>query len=201
MRLVVIGAGHIGGTIGRAWLAAGHDVVFGVSTPGKHADLEATGATVTTLPEATTETADAVLLAVPGAAVQDALAQIAPAVDGSVVIDATNNVAGPGPLNASAAVAAAAPQAIYYRAFNTLGWENFATPNFPNGERADLFYAGPDGRSRDLIEQLVTDVGLRPVWVGGGENTETVDGVARLWFALVMGRHLGRHTAFRMLTD
>ncbi len=119
----------------------------------------------------------------------------------SVVIYATNNVAGPGPLNASAAVAAAAPQAIYYRAFNTLGWENFATPNFPNGERADLFYAGPDGRSRDLIEQLVTDVGLRPVWVGGGENTETVDGVARLWFALVMGRHLGRHTAFRMLTD
>ncbi len=212
MRLAVIGAGHIGGTIGRAWLTAGHDVHFGVSSPGKHAELAAAGATVTTVAEvaaafavteaATAEAAaDAVLLAVPGAAVRDAVAAIAPALGASIVIDATNNVGGNGPLNASAVVAEAAPQAIYYRAFNTLGWESFATPTFPSGERADLFYAGPDGASREHVEQLVNAVGLRPVWVGGGEAVETVDGVARLWFALVMGRHLGRHTAFRMLTD
>jgi len=117
------------------------------------------------------------------------------------VLDATNNVGGDGPLNASAAVGAAAPGALYYRAFNTLGWENFAEPTFPGGERADLFYAGPDGPSRPAVEQLIADVGLHPVWVGGPEHVETVDGVARLWFALVMGRHMARRTAFRVLTD
>jgi predicted dinucleotide-binding enzyme len=142
-----------------------------------------------------------VVLAVPAAAVGDVLSQVGAALDGVVVIDATNNVGGGGPLNASAALAKAAPGAAYYRAFNTLGWENFATPSFSGGERADLFYAGPDGPSRAAVERLVEDVGLRPVWVGGPEHVETVDGVGRLWFALVMGRRMPRHTAFRVLGD
>ena len=29
MRIAVIGTGHIGGTLGRKWRAAGHDVVYG----------------------------------------------------------------------------------------------------------------------------------------------------------------------------
>src|SRR5579864_1295027 len=135
MRLAVIGAGHIGSTIGRAWLSAGHDVSFGVTSPDKYGELSAAGAKVSA-PAGATESADA------------------------VVIDATNNVGGHGPLNSRGAVAEVAPGASYYRAFNTLGWESFATPTFAGGERADLFYAGPDGPSRDLVEQLVADVGL-----------------------------------------
>jgi len=200
MRLAVIGAGHIGSTIGRAWSAAGHDVAYGVPSPETHADLAEGGASVVAVSDAVKD-AEAVLLAVPGAAVPDVLAATAATLDGRVVIDATNNVAGPGPLNAGAAVAQAAPGAAYYRAFNTLGWENFATPTFPGGERADLFYAGPDGASRAILETLVGDVGLHPVWVGGSEHVETVDGVARLWFALVMGRRMSRHTALRLLSD
>jgi 8-hydroxy-5-deazaflavin:NADPH oxidoreductase len=200
MRVTVIGAGHIGGTIGRAWLRAGHDVSFGVSSPEKHGELSAAGARVSVAAEAI-DSADAVLLAVPGGSVRDVLQEIAAGLDGAVVIDATNNVGGEGPMNSAGAVAQVAPGASYYRAFNTLGWENFATPTFAGGERADLFYAGPDGPSRHVVEQLVADVGLHPVWVGGDEHVETVDGVSRLWFALVMGRHFGRHTAFRVLTD
>ena len=200
MRLAIIGAGHIGSTIGRAWVAAGHAVAFGVPSPETHADLATGGASVMTVTDAVRE-AGAVLLAVPGGAVPDVLAATAAALDGSVVIDATNNVGGPGPLNAAAAVGEAAPGAAYYRAFNTLGWENFATPTFPGGERADLFFAGPDGDTRATVETLVGDVGLRPIWVGGREHVETVDGVARLWFALVMGRGMSRHTALRVLGD
>src|SRR5579864_5889138 len=159
MRLAVIGAGHIGSTIGRAWLSAGHDVSFGVTSPDKYGELSAAGAKVSA-PAGATESADAVLLAVPGGAVGEVLSQIAPGLDGAVVIDATNNVGGHGPLNSRGAVAEVAPGASYYRAFNTLGWESFATPTFAGGERADLFYAGPDGPSRDLVEQLVADVGL-----------------------------------------
>lgn len=200
MKVAVIGAGNIGGTIGRAWAASGHQVRFGVQSPSKYDDLAGAGVTVTTVSEAI-EGADAVLFAVPGGAVSEIVAHVARALDGTIVLDATNNVGGDGELNAHAAVAAAAPNASYYRAFNTLGWENFATPTYSGGERADLFYAGPDGPTRDTVDRLISDVGLHPVWVGGPEHVGTVDGVTRLWFALVMGRRMPRHTAFRVLTD
>jgi predicted dinucleotide-binding enzyme len=200
VRVAVIGAGNIGGTLGRKWVAAGHDVRFGVASPGKYDDLRAAGATVGDVHDAV-DGADAVVLAVPGAAVPDVLAQAAPALGGAVVVDATNNVGGGGALNASAAVATVAPGAAYVRAFSTLGWENFATPTYAGGERADLFYAGPDGAPQRVVEQLIEDVGLRPVRVGGPDQVETIDGVTRLWFALVMGQHRPRHTAFRVLGD
>ncbi|HZQ58320.1 MAG TPA: NAD(P)-binding domain-containing protein [Acidimicrobiales bacterium] len=200
MKVAVIGAGNIGSTIGQAWAGRSHEVRFGVPAPAKYSELAGPGTTVTTVGDAV-DGADAVLFAVPGSAVADILAQVAPALGGTIVLDATNNVGGGGELNAYAAVSAAAPGAHYYRAFNTLGWENFATPTFSGGERADLFYAGPDGPTRETVEGLVSDVGLQPVWVGGLEHVGTVDGVTRLWFALVMGRRMPRHTAFRVLTD
>ena len=198
MKIAVIGAGHIGATLGRAWAAAGHEVRFGVQTPDRYDALAGMGA-VLPVPAAA-EGADAIVLAVPGAAVPAVLQQLAPAASTAIIVDATNNV-GAGTLNAAAAIAEAAPGAAYYRAFNTLGWENFAHPTFANGERVDLFYAGADGPARAAMERLIADVGLRPVWVGGPEHVETVDGVTRLWFALVMGRRLPRRTAFRVLSE
>jgi predicted dinucleotide-binding enzyme len=107
------------------------------------------------------------LLAVPGGAVPQILAAVAPALLETIVMDATNNVGGSGALNARAAVDQAAPTARYYRAFNTVGWENFAEPVFNDGQRADLFFAGPDDDARETVEDLITAAGLRPVWVGG----------------------------------
>jgi 8-hydroxy-5-deazaflavin:NADPH oxidoreductase len=33
-RIAVLGAGKVGGTLGKKWLAAGHEVTFGVRDPG-----------------------------------------------------------------------------------------------------------------------------------------------------------------------
>jgi predicted dinucleotide-binding enzyme len=67
------------------------------------------------------------------------------------------------------------------------------------GERPDLFYAGPEGDSQKDLEQLITDLGLGPVWVGGADAADVVDGVLRLWFTLA--RHRGRRIAFRLIAD
>jgi len=83
------------------------------------------------------------------------------------------------------------------RAFNTLGWENFAEPTFGD-ERADLFWCGPEGRATEVAEQVIADVGLRPVRVGGPEAVDAVDAVLALWFALVT-EHGNRRLAFRTL--
>ena len=34
MKIAIIGAGNVGGTLGLAWAAKGHDIVFGVRHPG-----------------------------------------------------------------------------------------------------------------------------------------------------------------------
>ena len=33
MKIAILGAGRVGGTLGAGWADAGHDVVFGVRTP------------------------------------------------------------------------------------------------------------------------------------------------------------------------
>ena len=67
--------------------------------------------------------------------------------------------------------------------------------------QADLFFCGPDGEPRSTVERLIADVGLRPVWVGGPEEVEVVDGLLRLWFTLVAKRQLGPRLAFAMVRD
>jgi predicted dinucleotide-binding enzyme len=196
MRIAVIGTGNVGGTIGRAWAGAGHAVTFGSRHPAGDDAAGDTDAGVTSIGEAL-EAPDVVLLAIPGGMVGAMLAEHAGRFDGRLVIDATNNV-GAAAVNASDEIAAAAPTARYVRAFNSLGWENYANPRF-GGVPADLVFSGP-AADRATVEQLISDVGLRPAYLG--ENRQgVVDALLPLWFSLVQARGGNRRLAFRVLTD
>ena len=171
----MIGKGNIGGTLGTRWRAAGHDVVYGARDgsgqgPG--------GAPVHSIGDAL-EDAEVVLLAVPGQAVPDVVNEQGAALAGKVVIDAVNRMGAP-EFDSWALIADAAPSARYVRAFNSLGWENFANP-VPG---ANLFFAAdPDARA--AAEELIGAVGLEPAFVGDATATATVDALLPLWFALV----------------
>jgi len=200
MKIGVVGSGNIGGTLGRKWAAAGHQVTFGVRDPSSTQAAELArevGASVATIQDAVRD-ADVVVFAVPGAAMADAVAAVGGELDGKIVIDATNNLSG-AVAHSLDAIAAAAPQARRYRAFNTLGWENFADPVI-GGVQCDLFYAGPGGDSQATVEQLISDIGLRPMRIGGPEQAGLVDGVLRLWFALAANQGMGRRLGFKVLT-
>src|SRR3954453_23178690 len=136
MRIAVIGAGNIGTTLGGKWAAAGHDVVYGVRSPG--------GAGTATIADAVAA-AEVVVLAVPGGVAREVLVSLGSSLAGKVVIDATNDTQGSGKLHALDELDAAAHPV---RAFNTLGWENFAEPMF-DGVAADLFYAAEEGPGKD----------------------------------------------------
>ena len=186
MRIGVIGTGNIGGTLGTALARAGHQVKLGSRNPDGAQACDVAGALAD---------AEVVLLAIPAGAVDDFLAEHAGSLDGKLVIDATNRIGAP-VANAAAALAAAAPNARYARAFNTLGWENFADPVF-DGEPADLFFSS-SAADRPVLEQLIGDVGLRPAYLGEGKQ-DVVDGALPLWFALVQANGGDRHLAFRVL--
>ena len=193
MRVAVIGTGNIGSSVGAALARAGHDVVLGSRHP---ADVTAPdGTSVAGIADALSGS-DAVLLAVPAAAVGEFLAEHTAALDGPLVVDATNDVRAP-IANAYRALVAAVPSVRYARAFNSLGWENFAEPRYGDTE-GDLFFSSSDA-DRGLVETLIEAVGLRPMYLGEGQQ-EVVDGVLRLWFALAVGQGRGRHLGFRVLT-
>jgi predicted dinucleotide-binding enzyme len=176
-------------------------VVFGVRDPTRAKSRPAAAkaganAKVDTIANAI-RFGDVIVFAIPAGAVAETAAEHGAALDGKIAVDTTNRFGAP-VVNNVAAIAAAAPQAKIYRAFNSLGWENFAEPVI-DGEQADLFYCGPEGESRAVIERLIGDVGLRPVRVGGIETAPLVDSVGSLWVALVRGQHKGRRMAFRLL--
>ncbi len=203
MKIAVLGAGNIGGTIGKKWGNAGHEIIFGVrdvNSPKVHALLAEikTGAVTAPVAEAATS-AEVILLAIPHAAVAETIQANAAALEGKIIIDATNKFGAP-VVNNIAVISQNLPGATIFRAFNSLGWEIFAHPKF--GETTtDHFYCGPDGEERLLVKQLIAEVGVRPVYVGGLETAPTVDALGTLWMTLVFQRGMGGHLAFKMLTD
>jgi len=198
--LTVIGTGNIGATLARRWAGSGHRITIGARDPeAEHvralvAELGGE-ATAGALSEAVIG-ADAVLVATPGDAVPELAATLSSALDGAVVLDATNHMGGES-LHHMDDWARLAPGALVYRAFNTLGWENFADPDH-DGVVPDLLYCGP-GAGRDVVERLIRDVGLRPTLLGDADQADVLDGATRLWFALVFGQGRARRTAFRLL--
>jgi len=188
MKIAVIGTGHIGGTLGQRWRAAGHEVAYG-SRAGSGTGPG--GVPLLLVGEAVTA-AEVVLLAVPGGAVAEMVAAHGAALAGKVVIDAVNRIGEP-VVNSHAAIAAAAPQCHYARAFNTLGWENFADP--PPG--AVMFFAADPG-ARSAAEELITAVGLEPLFAGDAGASATVDALLPLWFALVRHNGENRRVALRI---
>ena len=92
MRIGVIGAGNVGGTLGRSWVQKGHDVMFGVPpTAPKMLELvKATSgkARAGSVAEAAAH-GEVVAFATPWAATEDAVRQ-AGDLAGKVILDCTN---------------------------------------------------------------------------------------------------------------
>jgi predicted dinucleotide-binding enzyme len=189
MRIAVIGTGHVGSALGGKFVAAGHEVVYG----SRRAEGEGPGdAPIRAVGDALAD-AEVVVLAVPARAVPDLIAEHGAKLAGTIVIDAVNRIGEP-ETNSRKDIAEAAPTALYARAFNSLGWENFADPR----PGAALFFAADPG-ARPTVQELITVVGLRPEYVGDAEAAGTVDGLLPLWFSLVQQHGGNRRLAFRVV--
>ena len=98
------------------------------------------------------------------------------------MIDATNDMQGSPPSSVHR-IMAVAPDALVFRAFNSVGWENMADPVL-GGVQADLLYCGADDTgATEVVEGLITDVGFRPIRVGGLDELPAVDALLHLWLA------------------
>jgi NADPH-dependent F420 reductase len=200
MKIAIIGAGNVGGSLGKAWAKAGHYIIFGVRNPGKGktqppiADIGAGASTVMTVPDAA-RAADIVVLATPWPAVPDAL-QAMGDVRGKVLIDCTNPLSlnGDGSLSLSLGsttsgaeeVEKLAAGAHVVKAFNTYGGENFADSSYPNaaGLKPAMFICGDHDAAKETVAKLATDIGFEPVDTGGLGMARSLEPLALLWIRL-----------------
>lgn len=202
MKIAILGAGNIGGTLGTKWVKSGHTVQFGVRNikkPEVQNLLKSLGAkaSAASIPQAI-DFAEVVVFALPGASMDETIIANAKALDGKIVIDTSNKMTA-ATTNSLAVFNAYTPQVKYFRAFNSLGWENYENPMYGNTP-ADLFYCGTDGEPRRQVEELIKDIGLRPIYLGGPEQAGLVDAVLSLWFTLAVKQKMGRNFAFKVLT-
>jgi 8-hydroxy-5-deazaflavin:NADPH oxidoreductase len=202
LRIGIIGSGSVGSALGKRLARAGHDVRYGSRDPGA-ASVQAAVAdspnSQAVSMEASTEGADAVILAVPRDAVPAVAQHLAGAGD-IPVIDATNSLGGETGPSGGEALAQRLPQARVVKAFNTTGFENMLDPAAYADGPPSMLYAGDDSDAKAIAAMIIAAVGFEPVDAGGLANGALLEGLARLWIALAYDAGHGRGIAFRLLT-
>jgi len=195
MRIAIMGAGNVGGGLGAAFAAVGHEVVFGVRDPEsaktKAALAGCRGAKATSFAEAL-DGADVVAFALRWDAVAGAVADF-PSLSGRVVIDAMNRLAGDQTRSTTEDLADLLPGAKLAKAFNTIGFENLTTARVRQTSAA-MFVAGDDPDAKRVAMDLAAQIGFVPEDAGGLSNAKPLELMARVWLALA-GTH-GRRVGF-----
>jgi len=174
LRLGVIGAGHLGGAVGRGWVKSGHEVMFASRHPenlqpwvqplGNRASVGTPGQAAAF--------GDVILIAVPYGAIPQLGQEIAPLLKGKVVLDAANPY-GSEPLAIEAKTQGAGPTTAKYfpgallvRAFNAVDATAIEASDANSPATIGVPIAGDDATAVAIAAQLVVDAGCTPVVVG-----------------------------------
>jgi 8-hydroxy-5-deazaflavin:NADPH oxidoreductase len=208
MRIAIIGAGNVGGTLGKSWAAKGHEVAFGVRRSNDtkvHALITATGkrARAASVKDAVAG-AEVLVLATPWSATKAALHE-AGDLRGKVVVDATNPLKADGSglaighaTSAGEQVAGWAPGARVVKAFNTIGAAHMADPRFGT-QRASMFICGDDTDAKATVAQLAAELGFDPVDCGPLTQARLLEPLAMLWISMAYAYGAGPNIGFALL--
>jgi 8-hydroxy-5-deazaflavin:NADPH oxidoreductase len=180
MKLGIIGAGSLGSALGERLAEAGHDIMFGGGVSARDAAARQ-GAQVGTNAEATAFS-DVVILAVPFAAIDAALADAGP-FDGRILwscvnamkpdytglaIGFDNSAAEEVDRRAwRARVVAALPPFAHAIASHQLGYDHQLEPS--------VFICGDDAGAKETVAGLVRDIGAHPVDAGAVRTARLVE--------------------------
>ncbi len=202
-KIAIIGSGNVGSALGKGWLKAGHEVVFGVRDPESLKTQKAltliVEAKVNTIHEAS-KNADVIVITTPPEAVLALIPQLGD-VSNKVIIDTTNSIrTRPEPFaTAYAAIKEITQAQDIVKCFNSTGFENMLSPNY-QGEGIDMFAAGSSKKAKQVAEQLAKDIGFTACYdFGGDDKVELLEKFALSWINLAIMQGHGRNLAFKLV--
>src|SRR5436190_6866114 len=205
MRIAIIGAGSVGGTLGQAWLKHGEDVVWGLRNAADPKYAALPKERVKPLAEAV-EGAEIVAIATPWSATEAAVKSLG-SLAGKIVIDCTNPL-GMGPdglqlvlgfaTSAGEQVASWAPGAFVFKSLNTTGASNMGnTADYP--VKPLMLVAGDNAAKKPVVLELVGKLGFEPVDAGPLKNARLLEPFAMVWIDQARKRGRGRDFAFALV--
>jgi 8-hydroxy-5-deazaflavin:NADPH oxidoreductase len=206
MKIGIIGAGDVGGTLGKIWRQRNHEVMFGVR------NLQSQNVRRLAQMDKSLRFGDineavafgnVILFAIPWTSVEETVRKSGN-LSGKIVIDPTNpltpdlkQLALEG-TSVAERIADLAKGAKVVKAFNTIGSKTLNNLIF-GSDRADLFICGDDIPSKKVVGELATDIGFDVVDVGSLANARMLENLALLWIELALRQQLGPNIAFKLL--
>jgi predicted dinucleotide-binding enzyme len=186
VKIGIVGAGRIGGGIGRQLGAAGHHIKLSFSRdPAKLARLaeEIGPGAGTGTPADAAEFGEVVVISVPWSELPGVLEQVG-SLAGRIVIDTTNQFGAPPlpPEGVTAAQfnAARMPDARYTKSFNTLTSAFQAEAAGRAGDRRVVqWLCGDDDEAKGIVAGLIEDAGFVPVDIGGTADCAVMEAPRR----------------------
>jgi predicted dinucleotide-binding enzyme len=177
LKIGIIGTGHIGGTLAKLWVAAGHEVLLSSRHPDELRPLATKlgpKARVGT-PREAASFGDVVLVSVPYKALPELGRDLKAELAGKIVLDTCNPYPGRDGEMANDArkkgTGVASPEFLpgtrLVRAFNAINAASLADEAHRKPPLVGIPLAGDDAEALKVAQRLVTDAGFDPVVVGG----------------------------------
>lgn len=189
-KFTIVGAGRLGGALGRAFAAHGHSIHFQIPNPDdeKYASLAILpGATVTTSGPPQDNT-DMMFIATPWDVTLGAVATLGD-LRGRILVDCTNPAtygatgmtrAIDGNTSAAQMIAAQAPDATVVKCFNQVGAPAIEAIAALNPAPV-MGVAGDDADAKAMVSVLAAEIGFDPFDAGGLGNAYLLEALALLW--------------------
>jgi predicted dinucleotide-binding enzyme len=192
-KIGVIGSGQVGQVLADGFLKHGYEVMRGSREPSKLADWKkAAGAKASTGTFAdTARFGDVVVLAVKGTVAEEAVALCGGALDGKVVLDATNPIAEKPPTNGVLAfftgpndslmerLQKKAPKARFVKAFSCVGNALMINPKLSS--KPSMFICGNDGAAKERTRAILDQFGWETEDMGSVEAARAIEPLCQLW--------------------
>jgi 8-hydroxy-5-deazaflavin:NADPH oxidoreductase len=176
LKIGIIGAGHIGGTLAALWVKSGHEVLISSRNPDRLRGLASSLGPKSHVgtPHDAAVFGDVVLISVPYGALPQVGHDLTHELAGKIVLDTGNPYpARDGQMAEEArrqgtgvASAEFLPGVRLVRAFNAIGYRPLASEAHRAGELIAIPLAGDDPEALAVTQRLVRDAGFEPVVVG-----------------------------------
>ena len=207
MHIGIIGTGSMASALAQKWSQAGHTVMIGSRDAGRSkslADMMGSNVQGGSIAQAA-DFGQAILLAVTWVGVDNALEEMGD-LDGRVLIDCTN------PLDpdsydfipnrkSSAAehIANKSKNAQVVKAFNTVFAETLLSGSDFNGTKADVFYCTDEKAAKDVVIELIEDIGFNPVNCGELKNAQYLEPMGGMIIKLGYPMGYGTDITFKLM--
>jgi 8-hydroxy-5-deazaflavin:NADPH oxidoreductase len=202
LKIAFIGVGNVGAPLADRLQKLGHQVTIAARDPQSETVRSALTLNPDLLVESpltAIETADAVFLVTPFAAIESALTPLKLALNGKVLIDCTNPVGAnlthglESRRSGSETIQQLVPDARVVKAFTIYGYENFEDSQYPGyGDlQPAMLIAGNDSDAKLVVADFCQQLGWESIDTGNIEMSLHLEHMTLLWIKMARVQGMG----------